>query len=228
MPAPPPPAPTRSAPGASARAVYERKRAAREQQQRERYGRVGGWVAGVLSDPQHERAWAKGAIGEAENGRRLEKRLADTRVTLLHDRRIPGSRANIDHIAIGPGGVTVIDSKKLAGKVRVDWRGGLFSPRVFDLYVNGRRRTALVESVEKQIEVVRAVLAAEGLQDVPVAGALCMADPENLPLFKRLRIREVVIDGTRRVAGLAARPGELDEQATDRIINVVERRLPPA
>jgi Nuclease-related domain len=116
-----------SVPGPSARQIYERRREARENRDRERYGRIGGWKARMSARPQHERAWAKGAVGEAKNARRLEKLLDGQPVELLHDRRLPGRRANIDHIAIGPGGVTVIDSKNLEGKVRIDWRGGLFS-----------------------------------------------------------------------------------------------------
>jgi hypothetical protein len=208
--------------------MHERQREARERRQRERYGRIGGWAARMSSGPQRERAWAKGAAGEEENARRLEKRLADKPVTLLHDRRLPGKRANFDHLGIGPGGVTVIDSKKLAGKVRVDWRGGLFSPRTFDPYVKGRRRTQLVDSVERQTQTIRDVLASEGFGEVPVVGALCMADPEGLPLFKRLKIRDVAIDGTRRVSELIARPGELDAAAIQNISSVLARRLPPA
>jgi hypothetical protein len=182
----------------------------------------------MSSGPQHERAWAKGAAGELENARRLHKRLANAPVVLMHDRRLPGTRANIDHLAVGPGGVTVIDSKNLDGKVRIDWRGGLFSPRTFDLYVDGRCRTQLVESVERQVERVRAVLTSENLDHVAVAGALCMSDPQGLPLFKRLKIREVPIAGTRLVAELAARSGELDEPARQQVAAVLDRRFPPA
>jgi hypothetical protein len=223
----PPPRPE-SAAGASARQIHERRRTAREKRHRERYGRIGGLVARMSSGPQREQAWAKGAAGEAENAMRLHKRLADAPVTLLHDRRLPGSRANIDHIAVGPGGVTVIDSKKLKGKVRVDWHGGLFSERRFDLYVNGRRRTKLVESVERQVEAVRNVLAAEGLAEVPVQGALCMADPQNLPLFRRLKIRNIPIAGTRLVTEVIKRPGDLDAARREIICAVLRDRLPPA
>lgn len=39
---------------------------------------------------------------------------------VLHDRRWPGStRANVDHIAVGPGGVAVIDSKHWSGAISV-------------------------------------------------------------------------------------------------------------
>jgi hypothetical protein len=39
---------------------------------------------------------------------------------VLHDRRWPGStRANVDHVAVGPGGVAVIDSKHWSGTISV-------------------------------------------------------------------------------------------------------------
>ncbi len=36
---------------------------------------------------------------------------------VLHDRRIPGSKANIDHIVVGPAGVFAIDTKRYTGKI---------------------------------------------------------------------------------------------------------------
>ena len=101
--------------GASARREHQRRRARREQRARERWDVVGlgGVGAGLarLNAPQHERAWAVGAHGEERVAMRLEKHLADSGAVLLHDRRVPNSRANIDHLAIGPGGATVIDAK---------------------------------------------------------------------------------------------------------------------
>lgn len=222
-PATPPP----SVAGGSARREYERRRQGREDRQRARYGRIGGWAAQLSSGPQHERAWARGAEGEEENARRFEKLLGETGVE-LHDRGCPGRRANIDHIAIGRGGVTVIDSKKMRGKVKVDWRGGLFSARDYDLYVAGRKRTGLVEGMEAQVELVRTVLVDEGFGDVSVRGALCMSDPEGLPLLRQLSIRDVAINGPRHVAKLAARPGHLSPETVERITAVLDRRLPAA
>ena len=66
------------------------------------------WTLGRLFvTPRHIRAWRVGAVGEDKTTAALE-RLGDSWV-VLHDRRIPGSRANIDHIAIGPPGVFVIE-----------------------------------------------------------------------------------------------------------------------
>ena len=226
---PAPATPPASAAGASARREHERRRQGREDRQRARYGQVGGWAAQLSNGPQHERAWGVGAKGEEENARRFEKHLAKTGVALLHDRAWPGRRgANIDHVAIGPGGVTIIDSKKMRGKVKVDWRGGLFSARRYDLYVAGRKRTRLVEGMEAQVELVRTVLVDEGFGDVGVCGALCMADPDGLPLLRKLSVREIAINGPRHVAKLASRPGNLSPETVERIAAVLARRLPPA
>jgi hypothetical protein len=201
---------------------------ARRERFHRRNSRFGGLAFRFIGPPQHDVAWERGAEGEASNAERLEQRLAGTGVRLLHDRAIPGRTMNIDHIAIGPGGITVIDSKNLVGKVRVDWSGGLFSERRYDLYVNGRRRTQLVEKVERQVEVVARIVAEAGMDVGSIAGALCFADVQGLPLFRQLRIRDVVIDGPRGVAKLAAREGPRDEDQMDVLLGVVVANLPPA
>jgi hypothetical protein len=56
--------------------------------------------------------WLAGAIGEEATARILAPLTAQG-WTILHDRSIPGSKANLDHIACGPRGqVVVIDSKR--------------------------------------------------------------------------------------------------------------------
>ncbi len=69
-------------------------------------------------------ALAKGAEGERVVGGLLDE-LADEGWVVLHDRRrLPSSPANIDHIAIGPGGVFVIDAKNwTGGRLRLDDTG---------------------------------------------------------------------------------------------------------
>jgi hypothetical protein len=47
---------------------------------------------------------------------------------VLHDLAVPRSRANLDHLVIGPGGVFVVDSKQYRSRLRFDsfgrlWRG---------------------------------------------------------------------------------------------------------
>lgn len=154
--------------------------------------------------------------------------MKDKPVVFLHDRRIPGSRANIDHIAVGPRGATVIDSKNIKGKVKIDWRGGLFSPRTFDLYIGGRKRTNLVEKIEGQMSVVREVLDNAGFSHVEVHGAMCMADVDGLPFFGHPSLRGIAVDGTRHVAKLVAESGPLDVDTIKAVAAALERGLPPA
>jgi hypothetical protein len=61
--------------------------------------------------------WLRGAAGELATARLLAT--LPRRYIVLHDRRIPGRLANIDHVVIGPTGVTVVDSKAFRGSVRV-------------------------------------------------------------------------------------------------------------
>ncbi len=96
---------------------------------------------------------------------------------VLHDRRIPGTRANIDHIAVAPGGVWVIDAKCYKGKVRVA-RPLLGRPT---LKVGGREKTKLVEGLAKQVELVRAAVSDLGIM-VPVGGCFCFVG-SDLPLI---------------------------------------------
>lgn len=62
--------------------------------------------------------WEKGADGESHTAAALEK--LDAEWTHIHDLRWPGRKlANIDHIAIGPGGIFVIDSKNWSGNITI-------------------------------------------------------------------------------------------------------------
>ena len=214
-------------PGGSARREYDRRRSAREQRARARWDAVGlgGVGAGLakLNTPQHEQAWATGARGEERVARQLQKHLKDSGVVLLHDRRIPGTRANIDHIAIGPGGVTVIDAKNYKGKVRAETRGGLLRPRTEHLVIHGRDQTKLIDGVLKQVELARTVCAA-----TDVRGALCMANVDGLPMFGRIVVAGVAVDGPKRVAALARRPGSLSPDVVEQLAGRLAVALPPA
>jgi len=96
---------------------------------------------------------------------------------MLHDRRIPGSRANIDHVAITPGGVFVIDAKHYSGQVEKRNLGTIFRSDV-RLYVGRRDCTKLLHGSEDQAEVVRDALAPLGFTDIPVRPVLCFLGAE--------------------------------------------------
>ena len=73
-------------------------------------------------------AWRRGAAGERRTARLLAP-LERHGWAVLHDLAVPGSRANIDHLVIGPGGVFVIDSKQYRGRLQLDAFGKLWHGR---------------------------------------------------------------------------------------------------
>lgn len=166
--------------GSSAQREYEKRRTKRSEEIRRRLAVtvpltiVGGIAAGVIAERfypglgwlagivvllylalqfwgarQHIESYGKAAEGERKTGRVLEDRkLGGYRV--LHDRRIPGSRANIDHVAIGPGGVFVIETKSYRGKLEI--RGD-------EIFISGRNRTSVIEQTWREAVAVQTVLA---------------------------------------------------------------------
>jgi hypothetical protein len=162
--------------GTSARREGERRRAKREKDTLDRHPRLGKLILAVSDEPQAVRSWAKGAVGEEALGAKLSE-LASERLVILHDRRVPGSRANIDHIAIAPGGVFVIDAKHYSGRVDKRDLGGWFRTDL-RLYVGRRDCTKLVLGSEDQAEVVRDAIASLGFADLPVRPVLCFVGAE--------------------------------------------------
>jgi hypothetical protein len=73
-------------------------------------------------------AWRQGAAGERRTARLLAP-LERHGWAILHDLAPPGSTANLDHLALGPGGVFVIDSKQYRGRLQLDAAGKLWHGR---------------------------------------------------------------------------------------------------
>ncbi|MCG8376735.1 MAG: NERD domain-containing protein, partial [Chlorobiales bacterium] len=174
-------------PGGSARREHDRRRATREAATRERHPRLGNLLLRVQPAPASETAWGTGAAGEEALAAHLAK--ACPNVLVLHDRRIPGRRTNIDHIAVAPSGVFVIDAKRYKGKIEVR-KPFLCNPRLF---IAGRNKTKLVEGLNRQREAVRFVLA-EAIPEMPVHACFCFLNPagqaggSGLPLLRTLNI----------------------------------------
>ncbi|MFC9773460.1 MULTISPECIES: nuclease-related domain-containing protein [unclassified Pseudarthrobacter] len=158
--------------GWSARREYERRKAKDKGKLREKWGRFGGLAVALADESQPTKAWDRGAIGDERLGARLNA-LAGARLAVLHDRRIPGSKANIDHIAITPLGIWVIDAKRYKGRPELRIEGGIIRPRVEKLVVGRPDCTKLVDGVLKQVDVVH-----ELVGDVPVTGALCFVEAD--------------------------------------------------
>jgi hypothetical protein len=73
-------------------------------------------------------AWRRRAAGKRRTARLLHQ-LERHGWAVLHDLVVPGGRANLDHLVIGPGGVFVIDSKQYRGRLQLDPSGRLWHGR---------------------------------------------------------------------------------------------------
>lgn len=166
--------------GASARREAQRRR-----DQAERLLRDAEW-------------WEQGALGEERTAAALAW-LPPGHVT-LHDLAVPGSRATIDHLVIGPTGVFVIDTDVHAGTVRYG-SGTLWCDR------HAMRRE--LQALAFEATRVSAVL------DAPVVPLMCFTDGQ-------LPRRELTLDGV-RVLSLAALLPYVTDRAARTLPHEVER-----
>jgi hypothetical protein len=104
------------------------------------------------------------------------------------------------NIAIGPGGITVIDTKNCHGKVRVGRAGGLFSEQRTILTIANRAKTKLVDGVERQMAALASLLSQADRNSIALWAALSFANVEGLPLLHHLAVRNVIVDGPRSPA----------------------------
>lgn len=175
-----------------------------------------------LGGSREARDWHAGAVGESLVGRRLAE-LADADVRAVHDRRVPGGVANIDHLAVTPAGVFVIDAKNYAGRPRVDtFAGGDARPR--RLFIGRDDHTPLVFAVRRQVHVVEDAL---GDASVPVRGILCFVAAE-WDVINGYLLGGVGITSLDGLAGLLRVPGPYDAERIDEIHGRLLAALEPA
>jgi hypothetical protein len=155
--------------------------------------------------------WERGAEGEASTAAALGA-LSARGWTTFHDVRWPGrQRANIDHVAVGPAGVFVIDSKNWSGDVRVTdgvlWQGG-------------RRREREVAAVAEAALAVSQLL--QGLAATPV---LCFVREEPLEGWAH----DVMVCSPQNLAErLAVLPPMLGPASIARVNTILRAQLAPA
>lgn len=209
--------PELSTAGASARRVGQRRYENRDRRTREQHRFTGGLRMALTEAPRHETSWATGAEGERRVGGMLDKVAASASVRVVHDRRIPGSSTNIDHIAVAPSGVYVIDTKRYQNKLVEDrMRRGPAS-----LHVGGSAKPEMVEQMQRQIDVVRPMIDV----DVPVIPVLCFIDA-NWKLFNRsFRVAGVSVCHPVVLRRWVGRRGTLTPECVDDIHRALLRRL---
>ncbi len=179
-------------------------------------------AASVLSPSRAEVSWGKGAGGERIVGAALDSLAAERLVVALHDRRMPRSRANIDHLAVAPGGVFTVDAKRYAGRLEVRSRGR-------ELWIAGRNRSKLLEQAQRQTEAVSKVLSAAGIDGVPVTPVLCFVGTKMSRLFPPTRAAGVLLTTPQKLRTvLTDGDAAVDAELRSRIANLLDEALPPA
>jgi len=213
----------RGHPGASVAREHLRRKRNREARTRALHPRIGGLLLAFQGAPRHESAFRRGELGEKAVAQSLERRTADGPAVILHDRRMPRGRGNIDHLAIAPTGVFVIDAKNISGKVRV--ANPLFgAPK---LLVGGRDRTKLIDGLDRQVHAVREALLARGQGDVRVQGILCFTSAD-LPLLGRPKMRGHLLLYRKALAKRLNDRGPLEPPAIAALAKTLSVALPPA
>jgi hypothetical protein len=213
--------------GASAQREHDRRSSKRESRIRQRHPVLGGLILAATDNPQTTKAWATGARGEERVGRVLDA-LAGPDLRLLHDRKIPRSRANIDHIVVCASGVYVIDAKKYKGRPTLRVEGGLIRPRSEKLLVGSRNHTQLVIGVQEQVSKVEGTLRSAGLPGVPVLGMLCFVDADWPLLGGDFTIGGVTVLWPRRATKYLVRAGPLAPDQIDRVFRTIGSVFKPA
>lgn len=222
-PTPTPPAIDRGVGGRSARAEYERRAAKRDAAITERWGT--GFAAKVVRaltvELQTTRAWAIGAAGEEKLARELA---TVPGLQVLNDRKVRGTRGNIDHIVVAPAGVFVVDAKNHKGTVDIKNRGWFLRPD-YRLTVGGRDHSAMADGMIWQVDAVMAAL--EGAEPMPpVTPVLCFL-AADWPVFGAPdEFHGVRLEGPRSIKRLVTSEAVLDEAQIRELTAVLAAALP--
>lgn len=210
-----------SSPGASARQEYERRSTRREAQVRSAHPLLGGLIMAATAEPNSTTAWAKGARGEQRLGVMMD---GLPNVWVLHDRRLPRSRANIDHLVVAPSGVWVIDAKQYKG--RIERRpAGFMGMGPSRLFVGGRDRSKLIDGVRRQVDGVRQVL---GDSHVPVSGALCFVEGDWPLLSQSFAVDGIAVHYPKSLRQALGKDGPLSRSSRSDLAGVLDSEFRPA
>jgi len=164
---------------------------------------------------EQARRWEQGADGEQITANVLNP-LSGDGWHILHDLAIPNSAANIDHVAVGPPGVFVVDSKNWTGRVNAG-DGTLWTGRY------PKRRE--LETLRWERDQIASVLSG-ALPTWPIScrAVICLTSAKlDAPVLEAGDITAVA--PAELVRHLAGRPGLLQPGHIDRIAEVLDRRL---
>ena len=210
--------------GASAYREYERRKVARAERAKMFLGNTLGGIATAMSaEDSSTVAWKRGAAGESKLGAAIAE---VPQARALHDRRVRGTRGNVDHIVVAPAGVFAVDAKLYRGVIRVRDQGTLFQPDD-RLYVGGRDRSRLAEDMAWQVAVIQRVLASVSeFASVPVQPVLCFVDGE-WALFTPQSYKGVRLEGLHSIKKLLTSREVLTPGNVEALAGILSTAFPP-
>jgi hypothetical protein len=160
------------------------------------------------------RNWQRGARGERRTARQLD-RLSRHGWVIFHDLAVPGSRANVDHLVIGPAGVFLVDSK--------NWRGRLAFAPDGTLWHGSYPLTATLATIGFEVAAIAEALAVPGLAVEP----LLVVHGSTIPWGEQYLGGVAVLPAGRLVATLLGLPEVLTDQQVARLAQRALTRLQP-
>jgi hypothetical protein len=214
-------------PGASAAAEGARRADRKVDQVRREYGDHAAEVAREMADRDTAASWGRGGEGETLLAGYITREVGDG-VIALHDRLVPGTRGNIDHIFVSTAGVWVVDAKAYKGKV-VRREVGPFWRRDNELYIGGMNRTSLANGVRKQVDAVNAALRADdSVHGTDINAVLCLVESEWALLDFPFQLGNVWVMYPGALKKRLRKGGRLSREAMDRIARRLDLSLPRA
>ena len=215
----------RGTPGASATRQWQLRHERHEQRVREKHKLLAPLVLRFGAEPQHAANWRKGAKAEVLIGSNLEDLYADG-MGVLHDRRIPGTKYNVDHLVVSSAGVFVINTKHYSGLVeqRKTARGNL------RLYVRNYNQTRLLDRIRWQASQVQSVLTDDRWIGVPMIPTLLFIGTDNFPRRQKhpLQFDDVYVLWGKALGKLVRQLGPLNPAEVSELERVLALRLPSA
>lgn len=181
--------------------------------------------AGLLA-LRSSRGRQPGATGQADSSiRAFLQSAAGFGVLSLHDRRMPGRRGRIAHVALGAGGVYVIDVVRAKNAaVEVQELDDL-DPDARELVVDGRPMTDAVIATQGRAAIVRGLLDEVQLTTVPTIGVICFVDA-SVPSDADLAVAGIRVVDRTGLSALVGSDGALDEESRETLLEYLSERLP--
>jgi Nuclease-related domain len=164
---------------------------------------------------QDARNWQRGARGERRTARQLN-RLTRHGWVVFHDLAVPNSRANADHLAIGPGGVFLADSK--------NWRGQLAFAPDGTLWHGSYPLTATLATIGFEAAAIASALGVPGLAVEP----LLVMHGSTIPWGEQYLGGVAILPAGRLVTTLLALPPQLTDQQIAQLAYRAMTGLSPA